>query len=121
MNLLVHLADLLMHLPRLPDQGKKRGPRKRRDEIATLVFNQSNQRADTGNALPRYDAELREVAAQAFTSIVRCRIKRSRTLCSINTLCCSSLPYWNEPHRRPRHRLADRAGIHRVFLLPHMA
>lgn len=43
MNLAIHIADLLMRLPQLPDQRKKRGPRKRRDEIMIIVVDQRDQ------------------------------------------------------------------------------
>lgn len=63
MNLAIQLADLLVHLPQLPHQWKKRGPRKRRDQIVIIVVDQRHQHSDAGKALSRYDAELRQVAA----------------------------------------------------------
>ena len=51
-----------------------------------------------------------------LTSWVRCLTNRSRVRCSASAACCSADLIATIPHRRTRHRLADRLGIARVGL-----
>lgn len=91
MNLAIHLADLLVHFPQLPDQRKKRRLRKRRDEIVIIIFNQRDPIPTPATPWRVTMPNSARWPRKAFTSIVRCRIKSSRPRCSISTLCCSSL------------------------------
>lgn len=61
MNLAIHLADLLVHLPQLPDQREKCRPRKWRNKIVIVVFDQRDQHSNARNALSCHDAELRHL------------------------------------------------------------
>ena len=118
MNLAIHIADLLVHLPQLPDQRKKRGPRKLRDEIVIIVVDQRDQHSDAGNALSGYDAELRQVAAQGVYQ--HCPLpdqELAEPMQHQHALLFLAL-HRNEAHRRPRHRLANLLGVGRVILLP---
>lgn len=118
MNLAVHLADLLVHLPQLADYGTKRGLRKRWKQISILVFNESDQRADTGNALARHHPELSQVAPQGIHQHgPLADQKLTDPMQHQHTLLLLAL-HRNEAHRRSRHRFADRLGIRRVILLP---
>ncbi len=56
-----------------------------------IVVDQRNQHSDAGNALSRYDAELRQVAAQGVHQHCPLPHQKLADRCSISTPCCSSL------------------------------
>lgn len=83
-----------------------------------IVFDQRDQHSDARNALSRHDAELRQMTAQGVHQ--HCPLPDQEIADPVqhpHTLLLLVL-HWNEEHCRPRHRLANRFGIHRVILLP---
>ena len=106
-----------MHLPQLPDYGKKRGLRKRWKEFGILVFDECDQRADTGKALARCDSKLCQVAAQGVHQ--HCPLADQQLTDPMQhqyTLLLLAL-HGDEAHRRSRYRFTDRLCIRRIILL----
>lgn len=79
-----------------------------------IIFNQRDQHSVASN-LAGHDDDSARWPRKAFTSIVRSRIKSSRTRCRISTLCCASL--FTGTKLIIGHRLANRLGICDVVLL----
>lgn len=101
---LLSLPDDRFFSPLEPRQGPKFSL------VDPLGLCSRSSRAPLATARSAEEARTAQAAGcKAFTSIVRCRIKSSRTLCSINTLCCSRLftgtsASWAAPPlRKPRH------------------
>ena len=88
----------------------------RREARVALILDDPDQFGDL-EILAGHDAELGEMGASAFASIVRCRIRRSRDPVHTHRLLFGALDR-HEAHARALHRLADRLGICRVVLAP---
>src|SRR5262249_46547441 len=75
----------------LRGEASQRLARARGKALIALIGNHGSQFVDLLKATRRDDSEFRQVARKALTRMVRCRTKRSRTVCATSAACCSAV------------------------------
>ena len=113
----VEPRDRFVEIPQLHHERRQRLAHFKRDCLVAGL-DQLGQFAGVSGPLRRNDADLGQVAAQAVQQLRSLRDQHLPRLVTHHRRLVLERAHADKPHRRPRHRLADRRRVRRVVLLP---